>query len=87
MKTLTYTPKGVCSKYYEITLEDNIIKDIVIKGGCHGNLQGIASLIKGMDKDEAIKRLSGIKCGFKDTSCPDQIAQALKLCLEAEDKE
>lgn len=77
MKTITFTPKGVCSKFYEITLEGDIIKDIKITGGCNGNLQGIASLIKGMDKNEAIKRLSGIKCGFKDTSCPDQISKAL----------
>ncbi len=78
IKKITYTPQGVCSKYYEITLNDDIIEEIIIKGGCNGNLQGIKVLITGMNKDEAIKKLSGIKCGFKDTSCPDQISLALK---------
>ncbi len=82
IKKITYTPQGVCSKYYEITLNDDIIEEIIIKGGCNGNLQGIKALITGMNKDEAIKKLSGIKCGFKDTSCPDQIARALKSAEE-----
>ena len=77
MNTFTYRPKGVCSQLYEITLDGDIIKDIKIMGGCNGNLQGIAALIKGMNKNEAIEKLSGIKCGFKGTSCPDQISKAL----------
>ncbi len=77
MNTFTYTPTGVCSRFYEITLDGDIIKDIKITGGCNGNLQGIAALIKGMNKNDAIEKLSGIKCGFKGTSCPDQISKAL----------
>ena len=78
MKTLTYNPKGVCSRYMEVDLEEDIIKEVRVQGGCHGNLQGICSLLVGMTREEAIRRLEGIKCGPKNTSCPDQLAQALK---------
>lgn len=79
MKHFEYTPKGVCSRHMVFDIaEDNTIKDVEIIGGCNGNLKGIMSLIKGMDVDEVIKRLDGIKCGNKETSCPDQIAHALK---------
>jgi uncharacterized protein (TIGR03905 family) len=78
MEHLTYKPTGVCSRQYDIDYEDGKIVSIKIIGGCHGNLQGIASLIKGMDIDEVISKLEGIKCGSKTTSCPDQIAKALK---------
>lgn len=81
-KTIQYEPQGVCSVFYEITLNDDIIEDIQIVGGCHGNLQGIAKLITGMNRIEVIEKLSGIKCGFKPTSCPDQIARALKSAEE-----
>lgn len=75
--TYEYTPKGVCSRKMIIEIEDNKVIDIQIIGGCNGNLQGISSLVKGMDVDEVIKRLEGINCGFKGTSCPDQLAKAL----------
>lgn len=77
-----YYPKGVCSQMYEIELDGDTIKSIAITGGCHGNLQGIASLVKGMKAEDAISKLEGIRCGFKPTSCPDQIAKALRKALE-----
>ena len=73
-----YYPKGVCSKQMKIEIEDNIIKDIHIINGCDGNLKGISSLVIGMNINEVIKKLKGIKCGFKNTSCPDQLAKALE---------
>ena len=75
---ITYRPKGVCSQLMDIEVEDGKIESVKVTGGCSGNLQGISSLLKGMDVDEAIRRMEGIRCGFKETSCPDQIAQALK---------
>lgn len=75
---ITYRPKGVCSQLMDIDVEDGKIKSVKVTGGCSGNLQGISSLLKGMDVDEAISRMEGIRCGVKATSCPDQIAQALK---------
>ena len=75
---ITYRPKGVCSKLMDIDVEDGKIESVKVTGGCLGNLQGISSLLKGMDVDEAISRMEGIRCGVKATSCPDQIAQALK---------
>lgn len=78
---ITYRPKGVCSQLMEIDVEDGIIKKVVVKGGCSGNLQGISSLLVGMKAEDAIARMEGIRCGFKDTSCPDQLAKALKNCI------
>lgn len=75
---ITYRPKGVCSQLMDIEVEDGKIESVKVTGGCSGNLQGISSLLKGMDVDEAISRMEGIRCGLKSTSCPDQIAQALK---------
>ena len=75
---ITYRPKGVCSQLMDIEVEDGKIESVKITGGCSGNLQGISSLLKGMAVDEAISRMEGIRCGIKATSCPDQIAQALK---------
>lgn len=75
---ITYRPKGVCSQLMDIEVEDGKIESVKVTGGCSGNLQGISSLLKGMDVDEAISRMEGIRCGFKATSCPDQIVQALK---------
>ena len=80
---ITYRPKGVCSQLMDIEVEDGKIESVKITGGCSGNLQGISSLLKGMDVDEAISRMEGIRCGIKATSCPDQIAQALKLYKNA----
>ena len=78
METIQYTPKGVCSKRMEIDVEDGAIQAVRVMGGCSGNLQGICSLLKGMKVEEAIARMDGIRCGMKPTSCPDQLAQALK---------
>lgn len=75
---ISYKPKGVCSKLMELDVEDGKIKSLKVTGGCSGNLQGISSLVAGMDVDDAISRLEGIRCGYKSTSCPDQLAQALK---------
>ena len=76
-----YTPRGVCSRAFEFEVEDGIIQSIQIMGGCHGNLQGIARLLEGMQVEDAIRRMEGVRCGMKATSCPDQIAQALKQAL------
>lgn len=77
-KTLnTYKTKGVCSSEIRFDIEGDTIKSVQFVGGCSGNTQGVASLIAGMKVDEAIKRLDGIKCGAKSTSCPDQLAKAL----------
>lgn len=80
----TYKPKGVCSQLMEIETDGNVISRVKVYGGCSGNLQGISRLVEGMDIDDAIGRLEGIRCGFKGTSCPDQLAQALKTMREGE---
>ena len=82
MEHITYTPKLVCSRKIDIDVEDGIIRQVKFSGGCAGNTQGVASLLVGMTVEEAISRLSGIRCGFKPTSCPDQLAEALKKHLE-----
>ena len=76
--TIQYTPRGVCSRAFTIQVEDGVIQSLQVQGGCNGNLQGISRLVEGMKVEEAIRRLEGIRCGFKATSCPDQLAQALK---------
>ena len=81
----TYRPRGVCSQLMEIEVEGDKIKHVKVTGGCSGNLQGISRLVEGMEIKEAISRVEGIRCGFKPTSCPDQLAKALKQCLEAEE--
>ena len=78
MSQFTYTTKGVCSRSIDIVIEDDIITAVTYHGGCSGNTQGVAALVKGMKVDDAIERLSGIRCGFKSTSCPDQLATALR---------
>ncbi len=78
MKTISYTPKGVCSQHMEIDVEDGVIQAVRVQGGCNGNLQGISSLLRGMKVQDAIERLDGIRCGFKPTSCPDQLSKALQ---------
>lgn len=77
-----YYPQGTCSQMMEIELDGDKIKEVVVTGGCNGNLQGICKLIQGMDVDEAISKLEGIKCGFKETSCPDQMSIALRKAKE-----
>ena len=81
-----FRPRGVCSQLMRVEIENGIIKDVEVKGGCDGNLQGIARLVVGMDAREAISRMEGIRCGFKATSCPDQLSKALRECLEKEAK-
>jgi len=79
-----YNTNGTCSKKIEFELsEDGIIKSVRFLGGCHGNLQGIAALVTGMKAEDVIERISGIRCGFKSTSCPDQLSKALKQALAA----
>ena len=82
--TYSYRPQGVCSQRMDIEVEEGKIKSLQVLGGCDGNLQGISRLVAGMDVEEAIRRLEGIRCGFKPTSCPDQLAQALKACRAEE---
>ena len=82
--TYTYRPRGVCSQLMEVEVEDGKIHRVQVLGGCDGNLQGISRLVVGMDVDEAISRMEGIRCGGKPTSCPDQLAQALKACRAGE---
>ena len=81
-KKISYAPQGVCSRMIDISVENDIITQITFTGGCSGNTQGVSRLAEGMQVDEAIRRLSGIRCGFKDTSCPDQLARALKKLRE-----
>ena len=82
MKTIHYNTKGVCSRSIDIELEGEIIRTVKFTGGCSGNTQGVAALVVGMNARDAIDRLSGIRCGFKSTSCPDQLARALAEALE-----
>lgn len=74
----TYTPRGVCSRQINLEVEDGIVTKLEVIGGCNGNLQGISKLVQGMKVEEVIKRLKGIDCNSKGTSCPDQIARALE---------
>ena len=73
-----YKTKGTCSQMITFDVEDNKVMNVQFFGGCNGNLKGIAALVEGMDIDEVIARVEGVKCGMKSTSCPDQLAQALK---------
>ena len=77
-----YKTRGVCSRAIEIELNGDVIEQVRFEGGCMGNTQGVAALVRGMKASEAIERLSGIRCGFKPTSCPDQLAIALREMLE-----
>lgn len=75
---ISYKTKGVCSRAVHIKTEDGIVKEVKFEGGCNGNTKGISALVEGMPVEEVIKRLENIKCGFKSTSCPAQLAEALK---------
>ena len=77
----TYTPQGVCSMKINFDVEDGIVKKVQFVGGCNGNSQGISRLVDGMTVEEVIKRLEGVNCGGRGTSCPDQLAKALKSTL------
>ncbi|MCY6370581.1 TIGR03905 family TSCPD domain-containing protein [Clostridium ganghwense] len=74
----TFNPKGVCSREINFNLEDNKVKNVSFIGGCDGNLKGLSSLVEGMEAKEVVKRLKGIHCGNKCTSCPDQLSKALE---------
>ena len=76
-----YRPQGVCSRLMRIEVEDGVVSSLQVMGGCNGNLQGISKLVEGMKVEEVIARLEGIRCGFKPTSCPDQLAKALEAAL------
>ena len=78
MEHITYQTKGVCSRQIDMDIDNGVIVDAKFTGGCSGNTQGVAALVIGMTVEEAIKRLRGIRCGFKSTSCPDQLAVALE---------
>ncbi len=78
MHTFTYTTRGVCSRSIDISIEDGVIRNVTYHGGCSGNTQGVAALARGLTVEDAIERLSGIRCGMKSTSCPDQLATALR---------
>ena len=82
----TYLPRGVCSRRMDFELENGTIKSVEITGGCEGNLTGISRLVAGMDAEKAIELLRGIRCGFKETSCPDQLARALEEALKEQEK-
>jgi uncharacterized protein (TIGR03905 family) len=80
-KHIEYKTQGTCSRTVVVDVEDGVITDCSFVGGCSGNTQGVAALVKGMKVDEAIAKIKGIKCGFKTTSCPDQLARALESAL------
>lgn len=79
--TITYRPKGVCSRLMRVEVEDGIIRQVEVQGGCSGNLQGISRLLVGMPVQQVIERMEGVRCGGKPTSCPDQLAKALRQAL------
>ena len=78
----SFRPRGVCSQRMDFEVVDGLVRNLEVTGGCSGNLRGIARLIEGMPVDEVIQRLEGVRCGFKNTSCPDQLAKALKAWRE-----
>lgn len=81
--TYEFSPRGVCSRKMRVELDDQgVVCSLQVEGGCSGNLQGISALVKGMPAAEAVERLKGIRCGFKNTSCPDQLAQGLENILK-----
>ena len=85
MTKLHFTPRGVCSRGIDVEIQDGIIESVAFHGGCAGNTQGLAALCRGMRVEDAIERLSGIRCGFKPTSCPDQLSLALREALAKEE--
>ena len=82
MKTLTYQTFGTCSKFINVTIDDDgLVSDVQFLGGCAGNTLGISQLVRGMRPEDVIKKLEGIRCGYKPTSCPDQLAQAMRKIM------
>lgn len=84
--TIQYQTKGVCSRQMNVKLEQGVVQKVEIIGGCAGNSQGVARLVEGMKAEDAIRKLEGIRCGFKATSCPDQLSKALRIALAEEAK-
>ena len=82
--TFEYKPQGVCSRNLTFDIENGIVKNVKFQGGCHGNLQGIAALCEGKPAEEIINAVSGIRCGFKSTSCPDQLCCAIEQLMSEE---
>ena len=80
-----YKTKGVCAREIEIEVENDVVKSVKFLGGCAGNTQGVAKLVAGMPIDQVIDRLKGIRCGFKSTSCPDQLSAALEQIKSSKD--
>ena len=78
----SFNPKGVCSKKMTVVVEDGKIASLKVEGGCDGNLKGISRLLVGMRAEDAIEKMEGVRCGFKPTSCPDQLSKALRECLK-----
>lgn len=84
--TIQYKTKGVCSQQMNVKIEDGVVQKVEIVGGCHGNSQGVARLVEGMRAEDAIQKFQGIRCGYKATSCPDQLSKALQIALAEEAK-
>ena len=80
----TYTTQGTCSQQIIFEIEDGVVYNVQYVGGCNGNTQGVSRLVEGMTVEEVLRRLEGIRCGFKPTSCPDQLCKALRLATENE---
>ncbi|MBQ9736579.1 MAG: TIGR03905 family TSCPD domain-containing protein [Clostridia bacterium] len=83
-QSIDYITHGTCSRMIHVVLNDGYVESVRFESGCAGNTKGVAALAVGMKAEEAIERLSGIRCGFKNTSCPDQLAKAIALCLKEE---
>lgn len=79
---MTYKTKGTCSTQIDLDVENGIVKNVKFTGGCNGNLQGVAKLVEGMKAEEVIEKLRGIKCGYKNTSCPDQLSFAIEEAMK-----
>lgn len=80
----TYVPQGVCSREMRVEVKDGVIASVQIDGGCSGNTQALCRLVEGLDAETAIEKISGIRCGFKKTSCPDQLSYAIRKAMDAE---
>ena len=80
----TYVPQGVCSREMRVEVKDGVVASVQIDGGCSGNIQALCRLVEGLDAETAIEKISGIRCGFKNTSCPDQLSRALRKAMEGE---
>ncbi|MDD6043626.1 MAG: TIGR03905 family TSCPD domain-containing protein [Eubacteriaceae bacterium] len=80
----SYKTKGVCAAYINVEMDGDILKDVEFVGGCNGNLKGISSLVKGMSYGQIKEKLEGTRCGFKSTSCPDQLVKAIEAAMEAD---